>query len=65
MKINKMSCNRFGFRSSRVFGLGFLAFIFLIGLFFYSGCGVVHVLSTPTRHERKVEAEYFLNRAEW
>ena len=64
MKIKKISYKSFGFCLLRVSGLRFFAFIFLVGLIFSCGCAVVHVLTTPTSHEKKVEAEYLLNRAE-
>jgi len=37
-------------------------FSVLVTIFFYSGCGMVGVLGTPTRHEREIAAEYDLAR---
>ena len=35
-------------------------FLILVMVFFCSGCGIVSVLGTPSRHERKIPAEYDL-----
>ncbi len=37
-----------------------IVFSVLVAIFFYSGCGMVGLMGTPTRHERKIAAEYDL-----
>lgn len=44
----------------RQFALGFLNVTPLSALVFCGGCGLVSVLGTPTRHEKKIPAEYNL-----
>ena len=37
-----------------------IVFSVLAAVFFYSGCGIVSILGTPSRHEREIAAEYDL-----
>jgi hypothetical protein len=39
-----------------------IVFSVLAAIFFYNGCGVVGLLGTPSRHERKIPAEYDLTK---
>ncbi|MHC4396975.1 MAG: hypothetical protein ACYS1A_15135 [Planctomycetota bacterium] len=36
-------------------------FVFFAMVFFHSGCGIVSMLGTPARHEKKIPAEYNLS----
>jgi hypothetical protein len=44
------------------FGFWIFGFVFLPAVLFDSGCGLISLLGTPTRHEKKVRAEYDLTR---
>lgn len=44
------------------FGFYLFTFVFLTAALFCEGCGVVGLVGTPTRHERKIKAEYDLTK---
>lgn len=46
----------------KYFGFYLFTFVFLTAALFCEGCGVVGLVGTPTRHERKIAAEYKLSR---
>ncbi|MHC4618490.1 MAG: hypothetical protein ACYTEQ_12145 [Planctomycetota bacterium] len=42
------------------FGFWVVGFVFLPAVLFQGGCGLISLIGTPTRHEKKVRAEYDL-----